>query len=158
MEERGMRVLVSSRMGRRGGYHLLYMSTFFFYWPSPSQTTNINTTFKRSHFKILWCLILLSRTDSCLSEFVYVRKCRGLTLCLCLCYFSKRQKIHFSALRVWSVDEPHPQEEVSFKSTLCVGIFRDFVACMDEHKMLHRKFTSLLSVSGLWTNPIPKKR
>lgn len=26
-------------------------------------------------------------------------------------YISKRQKIHMPALRVWSVDEPHPQEE-----------------------------------------------
>ena len=29
--------------------------------------------------------------------------------------FSKRQKIHVSALRVWSVDDPHPQEEASSK-------------------------------------------
>ena len=30
-----------------------------------------------------------------------------------ICIFSKRQRIHQPALRVWHSDEPHPQEEVN---------------------------------------------
>ena len=33
-------------------------------------------------------------------------------------FFSKRQKIHVPILRVWSTDDPHPQEEVSLSLSL----------------------------------------
>ena len=33
-------------------------------------------------------------------------------LCPFLRFHSKRQKIHVPILRVWSTDDPHPQEEV----------------------------------------------
>ena len=69
-------------------------------------------------------------------------------------YCSKRQKIHVPVLRVWSVDDPHPQEEVSvimvwFKDYNIVPCYQIFISFLTQKD-------TLVSVPWLFMGPNQK--
>ena len=79
------------------------------------------------------------KTDYSVHTHIYV--CIIIHMCACnlfvivLAYFnSKRQKIHLPALSVWSVDDPHPQDEVSVDLLTFLSIF--FILFISGHSSI----------------------